>query len=78
MRDFLGLPIEYDATARGYHYTAHVSALPTASFNVRETAILNRIIVELRPDEPETAAILQSLVEKLITLGGLQYKKNAA
>ena len=75
MRDILSLPIEYNASAKGYNYTAHVSAFPTASFNVREAGLIQKIIDELDPCEAENAAILQTILDKLIKLGGLHFSK---
>lgn len=72
MRDFLCLPIEFDTGAQGYHYTTEVSALPTANFNVNEAATLERIILDF-VNEPNTASTLHCILEKLITIGGLNY-----
>ena len=77
MRDTLNMPIEYDTIAQGFYYTRVVDFIPSVTFNIKEAEILNQVIGQFE-EESECARILKALLNKLITVGGLNLKTEAA
>jgi len=66
MRDQLGLPVEWDAQANGYHYTSYVDGFPTVQISEGELFALLVAQKALEPykDTPFQAP-LESALQKL-------------
>ena len=69
MRDNLALPIEYDASVRGYRYTRDVDSLPLQNFNQQEASCLKQAISLI--NDPQLKEALAELLDKISGLGGL-------
>lgn len=68
MAESLALPLEYDPSSRGYHYTAYVDRLPTQSFTAKEVQALRMAITTI--EDSNLSSALNGLLDKICQLRG--------
>lgn len=68
MTDSLELPLEYNPSLRGYHYTSYVDCLPTQSFTSKEVRALEVAITKI--EDSNLFVTLNTLLEKICQLRG--------